>query len=862
MSAKKSSGGRKSSAKKKKRTRTKQEGPGSSGPSVARHLVIVESPTKRKAISKFLGSDFQVMATSGHFRTLFANTPFKEPPQAGIFEGYERGERYELKGAARAQVEAFLEQFPTTRGSKPLSPETNPGRYLAVNVEQGYDPYYAITNFRVAQELVKEAKALKRGGVIYIATDPDREGEGIGWHVLEILRLNEAIPSGVEVRRARFHAVTREDVAQAIEEADDLHPGLVGAYRAREILDRLIGYPASRGLWATNLRPPSGYGGLSLGRVQFAALSMLMGDEEVSLQTLPTIKYEVRATAVVDGEEFPVRFTTERPVTDPDQLEEALNSEPATVESFKQGEKTQGPWPAFHTASFQTDIHRRHGIRAKDALRVLQQLFDSGSITYPRTDSRAFSPEGFREMRSVARDIGVRSISSPRSSVKATAAQEAHEAIRPKRNAPPTKDLTRAINDGKDFTKMTVKSHFGNKLDSRELKAFELIYRRSIANVMPNAKIDERKVALRHPALGDEALLSGESGTYLDPGFFEVWTYERGDTPFEIPALEEGEEVQLKDAEVKVNVTNPPRPSAQGLIGRLEKAGIGRPSSTASMIDLLERRGYVQEGKGLSRFGAFVTQLSQESLGESVTLDTTSQMDQGLSNLREEVGSFEEMEAVDGPVSDLLDVFYDPFRERLPYLRDLSFKLGREIRQVPGFLGGRGFNRFEGITGVKSEEDGELLTALQEYQPNVRWWSWGSLVFLRRRLDNEGRNGLLLLVWQDKKGVRARLFWLYMDGDTPMTFMLSGKVEGVRSVGQLMDQCDWATRRLRQNPVMDFSEAWDLYFELWREGRKAFSKDLLFEVGGSFPLFRRAVGDPNKVSWTAHELTFGTKRRS
>jgi len=808
---------RKSRSKKSESPRRTRRPRVGSGP----HLVLVESPNKIKSIKRYLGDDYIVLATRGHFRSLFERTPMKEPPEDRIFPEDED---------ARWDVEEFLQMFPARKGDDPLRPETNTARYLGVQQHQGhYVPIYRVTNYSVIPKLLEVIQnELGRGSVIYLATDPDREGEGIAWHVQEMLEQSGELPPGIRFMRARFNAIAKKEITEAIKNAEpSLVHGFVAAYQSREMLDRLIGYPASRALWKMNIRGP-GNRGLSLGRVQFAALDMLMSDEEKSLQQLPSITHKIEATASAHGREFPVTMILDEKIQgDERELKKQLESIPATVAGFKQDQKAFWPRPPHKTATFQADMNRYHNVKADRALRLAQKLYEQGQCTYIRTDSEAVSGLGASEIMRMAQDLGLQGRGHVKSGKAGRNAQEAHEALRPKYQLL-AQQMVSSIRDGGPFKV--------GGYDADELKAFELMFRRSVAASLPDATGDERMVGLSHPTV-PAGMFEGESVKVTDPGFYAIWTYDSPETKHELPILHEGEQVRLSNVEFTATVRSAPRAYASSLIMRMDKAGIGRPSSNGSLLSTLEKRGYVR--KGMSRFGMTVTALAREGFGDALSLDTTQNMEESLALLAE--GRQE--------ITGVLDGFYRPFAGRLDYMRALASNFGKDAATVRGYLDTIHLFKVQGIFGIKEEPDQPLLQALENYRPGF-WHPWGSLCYCARSFADH--TGVFLGFWRDEHGIVGRMYWLFHDKDgNPYTMMLTILGENESEVSSMLDWHDWAAQRLMAQPVMGYPEAWSVFIGILRESQRQVMQSI-FDPDGSFPLMNRADG-PN----TVHRLVYG-----
>jgi len=824
-------------AKKKTKKKAQRKKPtgrkDSPAPKGVKHLVIVESPNKKGSIRRILGDDYIVMASSGHFRSLYERTPFREPPGKEIFPDHE--------DAAR-DVAAFLKMFPAKAGSDPMRPETNTARYLGVDRQDGaYIPIYRITNYRVIPNIVEVIRdRLGKGSRIYLATDPDREGEGIAWHLREEIQA-AGISKSIQFRRIRFHAIARREIDEAMEAAEkDLNHGFVAAYQAREVLDRLIGYPASRALWAMNLRGP-GNRGLSLGRVQFAAMDMLLTDEEKALQQLPSITHKVQATARAQGQSFPVTLTLDTPIEDEAQVKSWLESQPAVVADYHQETRNFWPRAPFKTSTYQADMNRYHGVKADTALKRAQTLFECGECTYIRTDSEEVSGAGAFEIKKMVSDMGFTDRGHVRSGKKGKNAQEGHEALRPK-NHDLAEMLIRSIKNGEDFS-----SSGANGWEAPILRAFELIFRRATAAAMEDAEGDSRTVLLNHAAVPGEQF-EGVSLKLLKTGFYDVWRYENPETAHEVPRLKPGEKVKLSEVEFVSSARSAPRASASSLIMRMDKAGIGRPSSNGKLLETLEDRGYVKQG--MSRFGMYVTMLAREGLGETLNLDTTQRMEEALQELLDTP-----QKVLDDRTFEALDSFYQPFAKRLDYLRNIGAQFGRDAGNVRGFLDKVHYKKVSGIYGISEKEDADLQGALEACRPGF-FRPWGSVSYFGRALPDH--TGVFVCFWwrdhpkQKQRDLVGRLYYLFQDREgNPMTMMVSMLGTSNEEIPGMLDRLDWAAKKVMGRPVMGYPEAWGAFIGILRESQRQEMR-LVFDPDGSFPILNRADGRN-----TVHALVFG-----
>ncbi|GAA4381174.1 type I DNA topoisomerase [Agromyces bauzanensis] len=586
----------------------------------AKKLVIVESPTKMKSIAQYLGDGYEVLSSVGHIRDLI------EPKNLPA----------ELK-----------------KGSL--------GKF-SVDVEHGFEPYYVVSDAK--KKTVAELKrALKGADELLLATDEDREGEAIAWHLLQELKPK------VPVRRMVFHEITKEAIEKAKDNTRELDTALVDAQETRRILDRLYGYEVSPVLWR-KVGP-----GLSAGRVQSAATRLVVDRERERLAFVPAGYWDLigRFTAATDVSDAPsfearlVRLGGERVATGRDfddmgklkskavvldervaeSLVEALRADGVarTVTKVESKPYSRRPAAPFTTSTLQQESARKLRLSARDTMRVAQSLYENGYITYMRTDSTSLSQQAITAARKQATALyGADSIpDKPRVyASRSKNAQEAHEAIRP------SGDVFRTP------------SELQNMLRGIEFKLYDLIWKRTVASQMADAKgqtatvtIEVGPTATYAPAPAEASVaVAGTiaeftaSGTVITfRGFLAA--YEEGrdeernadDAPGEakLPPLKEGQTVGLADLEAKGHETSPPpRYTEASLVKRLEELGIGRPSTFASIISTILDRGYVtQRGQALvpSWVAFSVVRLLEEHFGDLVEYDFTAEMEDDLDHI-------------------------------------------------------------------------------------------------------------------------------------------------------------------------------------------------------------------------------------
>ncbi len=564
-------------------------------------LVVVESPTKARTIRKFLpAGEYRVEASMGHIRDLPASAA--QIPAA-------------LAGAAWAR--------------------------LGVNVEGDFEPLYIIPPEK--EKVVRELRAAaKEADEVYIATDEDREGESIGWHLLEVLRPR------VPVRRMVFHEITREAILGALTKTRQINTNLVDAQETRRVLDRLYGYTISPLLWKKIAR------GLSAGRVQSVAVRLLVLREKERMAFVSAGYWDLKAQLAHQGRAFEAQMThlegvrlasgkdfdaatgrlKEGLVEGKDvvlldkvrahALAELLPAEPWTVSRVEERAATRAPAAPFITSTLQQEGSRKLGLSARDTMRVAQSLYENGHITYMRTDSTSLSNEAVTAARAaIAERYGERYLSPAvrRYATRVANAQEAHEAIRPAGSAMRTAD------------------EIG--LSGVEARLYDLIWKRTVASQMADARL--RMVTATLEA-GEAATFRASGKTIEFPGFFRVYV-EGSDDPEAaledreqpLPPLARGDRPECRRLEAVGHETKPPaRYTEATLIKTLESEGIGRPSTYASIIDTITHRGYAARNGGqlAPSFTAFATNNLLESQFERlVDLRFTAAMEKVLDDI-------------------------------------------------------------------------------------------------------------------------------------------------------------------------------------------------------------------------------------
>ncbi|MEK7839898.1 MAG: type I DNA topoisomerase, partial [Pseudomonadota bacterium] len=509
------------------------------------HLIVVESPAKAKTMSKYLGKDFTCLASYGHVRDLL-------PKQGAVDADNDFAMKYRLIEKNEKHVEAIV-------------------------------------------------KAMKKADSLYLATDPDREGEAISWHLLEILREREVLDDK-PVHRVEFHEITKTAIQQAIQNPRAISVNLVNAQQARRALDYLVGFNLSPLLWKKVRR------GLSAGRVQSPALRLIVEREEEIERFQAREYWTIQADAVSKNKTFVARLTyfrgekqeqfsienETRAAEVTRALEEAAGGRLQVVTVDKK-QRRRNPAPPFTTSTLQQEASRKLGFTAQRTMRTAQQLYEGfdiggevvGLISYMRTDAVNLANEAVAEIRATIQERYGADNLPPEPIVyknRSKNAQEAHEAIRPT-SAARTPD--------------SIKDH----LKPEQHKLYELIWKRTIACQMVPALLDTVAVDLHPGATAAEpmAVLRATGSTIVKPGFMAVYqegAYEKSEEEDEgqtiLPPLEVGEVVEMSALRPEQHFTEPPpRFSEASLVKTLEAFGIGRPSTYASIIATLESREYV-----------------------------------------------------------------------------------------------------------------------------------------------------------------------------------------------------------------------------------------------------------------------------
>ncbi|HLS88908.1 MAG TPA: type I DNA topoisomerase [Sphingobacteriaceae bacterium] len=587
---------------------------------MSRSLVIVESPAKAKTIEKILGRRYKVAASMGHVRDL-------------------------------------------------------PKSQFGVDPERGFEPRYITIRGKgpILNQLRAEAQKVDK---VLLATDPDREGEAISWHLAQALGLDPD-----DDVRVVFQEITKDAVKEAIKKPRGINHNLVNAQQARRILDRVVGYRLSPLLWR-KIRP-----GLSAGRVQSVAVRLIV-DREIEIENFEPQEYWSLTAhfATGGGDLFSARYHGDqqgkREINNKEEMDallESLEGARFQVASVTRKERKRNPAPPFTTSTLQQEASRKLGFSVRRTMRVAQQLYEGldipgvgsvGLITYMRTDSTRVSQQAAAEAAAFIKErYGSQYVGGRRRSRQNNRVQDAHEAIRPT-------SVTRLPDDIK------------GALTRDQYRLYRLIWERFTASQMAPAVLDTVTVDIA--ALGPEArsdmnaiveagvraIFRATGSVIKFPGFMQVYiegtddaenNQETGDKP--LPPLREGEELLLQDMEPQQHFTQPPpRYTEASLVKALEEHGIGRPSTYAPTIETIQDRGYVvQEQKRFkpTELGRLVTKMLKEHFPSIIDIEFTAQMESELDAIGEAGRDWREV----------LQGFYEPFTEALA-------KADKAIQQV------------------------------------------------------------------------------------------------------------------------------------------------------------------------------------
>jgi DNA topoisomerase-1 len=550
---------------------------------MSKSLVIVESPAKAKTISKYLGSDYIVESSVGHIRDL----PKKASPSS-----------------KRASIPKDVSPEEKLR-LKTINDRNRLIRRMGIDPDNGW-----IADWQIIPEKEKVIKSLRKAaksvGHIYLATDLDREGEAIAWHLKEALG-----PEKYEYSRVRFNQITKSSIIDSFNDPKDIDLDLVKAYRARRFLDKVIGFELSPLLWKKIAR------GLSAGRVQSVALRVLDERERLIQEFIPEEFWEVSINLLKN--ELNIRFYLSRKKSEPllkeeeaKKIETLIKSSNLSIdEIIKKPVKTK-PRAPFITSTLQQAASTKLSFNVKRTMRVAQKLYEAGHITYMRTDAPSLSKESIQDARNfIGERLGEKYLTNaPRIYSSTENAQEAHEAIRP----------TNAYMTADDLMNQT----------EEEKRLYQLIWQQYIACQMPDAEYLSTSAKINI----SDYTFSAKGREVVFDGYTKIYQSLKSDNDDILPPLEEGETLSLSDIKLDQKFTKPPsRYSEAALVKELEKKGIGRPSTYANIISTIQDRGYVEIQNRrffVKKIGHIVAERLIESFDDIMDYEFTANLENNL----------------------------------------------------------------------------------------------------------------------------------------------------------------------------------------------------------------------------------------
>ncbi len=577
---------------------------------MAKSLVIVESPAKAKTISKYLGSDFIVESSVGHIRDL----PKKASPSS---------KRSSIPKDISVEEKKKL---------KSINDRSRLIRRMGIDPDNGW-----VADWQIIPEKEKVIKALKKAakGVdhIYLATDLDREGEAIAWHLKEALG-----PDKYEYSRVRFNQITKSAIIDSFADPKEIDLDLVKAYRARRFLDKVIGFELSPLLWKKIAR------GLSAGRVQSVALRVLDERERLIQEFIPEEFWEISMN-LLNGTNKVIPFSLNRKKSDPllqkveaEKIQSLINSMELKINEITKKPVKVKPRAPFITSTLQQAASTKLSFTVKRTMRVSQKLYEAGHITYMRTDAPSLSKESIQDARNYINEkIGDTYLTNaPRIYSSTENAQEAHEAVRP----------TNAF--------MTPDDLIGSTEEERRL--YGLIWQQYIACQMPDAEYLSTSAKI----IIDEYTFSARGREVVFDGHTKISQNNSIDLEDDIlPPLSEGEILSLDELNLEQKFTKPPaRFSEAALVKELEKKGIGRPSTYANIISTIQDRGYVEIQNRrffVKKIGHIVTERLVESFDDIMNYDFTANLENNL----------DQVASGDLDWKNVLDDFYKAFQDDL-----------------------------------------------------------------------------------------------------------------------------------------------------------------------------------------------------
>lgn len=477
---------------------------------MSKNLVIVESPAKAKTIEKYLGSDFVVLSSIGHIRSIVKKTKDGTPP---------------------------------------------------IDIKNGFKTTYEVDKEK-KKVITELKKAVKIAKTVWLATDEDREGEAIAWHLCEVLKLDPKT-----TKRIVFHEITKDAITHAVANPRIIDMNLVQAQQARQILDRIVGFELSPVVWQ---KVP---GGKSAGRVQSPAVRLLVEREREIREFGGSSQFKVTALLIHDGQEFKAelnkRFDNEAGAQ---EFLESLKDATYTISNIAKTPGTRNPSAPFTTSTLQQEANSKLGFGSKATMAAAQKLYQDGKITYMRTDSVNLSGQAIASATDFIKRLYGPEYSTVRKfKTKNSSAQEAHEAIRPT-------DISRETASNNEY----------------DQKLYDLIRRRTLASQMSPAKLEKTTATIIISTR--EEVFEAKGEVIVFDGFLRIYG---GGKEEILPAIKSGEKLQPSQIEARQVFARPPARYTEGsLVKKLEDLGIGRPSTYATIIDTVQTRGYVEKGEG------------------------------------------------------------------------------------------------------------------------------------------------------------------------------------------------------------------------------------------------------------------------
>jgi len=569
-------------------------------------LVVVESPAKARTIKKYLGDGYNVRASVGHIRDL-------------------------------------------------------PEDKLGINIEKGFEPKYIIVKGK--SKIIKQLKEeTARSSRVLLATDMDREGEAIAWHIKEVVG-NSKVP----IKRIIFNEITKSALEEAVRNPRDIDMNKVNAQQARRILDRLVGYLVSPVLWRFF------YSGLSAGRVQSVGLRLICEREEEIRRFVPREYWTIEGAFLTERDERIdaelVRIDGKKPEIGDEKsargIIEDIKKQPVAVGSVTVKEKLRNPHPPFITSTLQREAATRLGFSARKTMLIAQQLYEGvelgdegsvGLISYMRTDSTRISDEAYRKGTEFIREnYGDEFVSkSRRKFKKAKGAQDAHEAIRPT-------DCRRRPEDVEKF------------LNKDQLALYRLIWMRFLASLASSAVYEVKEVEIK---AGEKFLFKASGRRLKKEGFLKIYPDQKPQEQNWLPEVKEGEELKVAEIDCSQHFTEPPpRYTEASLIKELENRGIGRPSTYASILSIIQTRGYVEKKKQTlysTELGEKVWKTLERLFTDIFEVDFTARMEEELDKVEEAKEDWR----------DVVRFFYEPLVADLDKVKERKDEIRGEIQEV------------------------------------------------------------------------------------------------------------------------------------------------------------------------------------